>query len=369
MRSANDRSATTPRDVDLTDRQRQVLRLIAAGKTNAEIGEALGISLDGAKWHVSEILAKLEVATREEAAEWWRQRQRPMARLRRMLAAISSFGWLKVGGAVAGLGAISAAVVLAAVALHNGGTVEAPSLTSTVEGVSRVAVAHSPTPTPTPPDCPEGRSNPRAMIDWVPFLRILGRSYLESGVGATRGVQPGRQVGVVVWNVTDSSTNPCYSRLDGSSSVLAAGTAVYAMKGYREEFRLVAEAPGGWRIFETVGLNGGKMVGDILDIRGKVASILEQPVRGGDPIAPAQNVDQPDRVAALTELILDVPVSLTPGITDPGDANPPELQLTFHLTDGTTTVLTFYVGATEFSQGIPVSPVTMGRLEAWFAGQ
>lgn len=69
MRRANGGSAVQDGDVDLTARQRQVLRLIAAGKTSAEIGEALRISLDGAKWHVSGILAKVDVATREEAAE------------------------------------------------------------------------------------------------------------------------------------------------------------------------------------------------------------------------------------------------------------------------------------------------------------
>ena len=56
----------------LTRRQEEVLRLIAEGLTNAEIGERLGISLDGAKWHVSEVLTRLDVDTREEAADYWR---------------------------------------------------------------------------------------------------------------------------------------------------------------------------------------------------------------------------------------------------------------------------------------------------------
>ena len=40
-----------------TPRQREVLELMSRGKTNTQIGEELGISLDGAKWHVSEILS------------------------------------------------------------------------------------------------------------------------------------------------------------------------------------------------------------------------------------------------------------------------------------------------------------------------
>ncbi|MEX0784395.1 MAG: helix-turn-helix transcriptional regulator [Dehalococcoidia bacterium] len=60
--------STRARVEDLTDTQRRVLDLIAQGKTNHEIGQALGITLDGAKYHVTEILNKLGVDSREEAA-------------------------------------------------------------------------------------------------------------------------------------------------------------------------------------------------------------------------------------------------------------------------------------------------------------
>src|SRR5688572_27174119 len=43
-------------DYRWTERQREALDLLARGKTNAEIGEALGLQLPGVKWHVSEIL-------------------------------------------------------------------------------------------------------------------------------------------------------------------------------------------------------------------------------------------------------------------------------------------------------------------------
>jgi DNA-binding CsgD family transcriptional regulator len=53
---------------DLTSREREVLGLVRIGLTNEEIAQRLGISPDTAKLHVSQILAKLGVATREEAA-------------------------------------------------------------------------------------------------------------------------------------------------------------------------------------------------------------------------------------------------------------------------------------------------------------
>jgi DNA-binding CsgD family transcriptional regulator len=52
----------------LTDREREVLQLIASGSSNAQIGEALFISPKTASVHVSNILGKLGVTRRGEAA-------------------------------------------------------------------------------------------------------------------------------------------------------------------------------------------------------------------------------------------------------------------------------------------------------------
>jgi DNA-binding CsgD family transcriptional regulator len=53
---------------DLTPRELDVLRLIAEGRTNPEIGKALYMSPKTASVHVSRILSKLDVKTRTEAA-------------------------------------------------------------------------------------------------------------------------------------------------------------------------------------------------------------------------------------------------------------------------------------------------------------
>jgi len=52
----------------LTPRELEVLRLLAVGYTNPQIGEALYISRKTASHHVSRILTKLGVTTRVEAA-------------------------------------------------------------------------------------------------------------------------------------------------------------------------------------------------------------------------------------------------------------------------------------------------------------
>ncbi|KRM72845.1 DNA-binding response regulator [Lacticaseibacillus brantae DSM 23927] len=53
---------------DLTNREREVLQLIAQGKSNQEIAETLFITLKTVKTHVSNILAKLQVEDRTKAA-------------------------------------------------------------------------------------------------------------------------------------------------------------------------------------------------------------------------------------------------------------------------------------------------------------
>ncbi|MBF6601150.1 MAG: PD40 domain-containing protein [Dehalococcoidia bacterium] len=60
----------------VTDRQRQVLDGVAAGKSNGVIAGELGITIDGVKWHVSELLWASGCTDRHELGEWWR-RQRP----------------------------------------------------------------------------------------------------------------------------------------------------------------------------------------------------------------------------------------------------------------------------------------------------
>jgi len=62
----HEQSAVQP----LTRREREVLRLVAGGATNAEISERLAISPHTVKSHVINIFNKLSVSDRTEAAVW-----------------------------------------------------------------------------------------------------------------------------------------------------------------------------------------------------------------------------------------------------------------------------------------------------------
>lgn len=119
---------------EVTDRQLEVARLVAAGRTNPEIAEALGITLDGAKYHVSELLGRLGLERREEIAGWYREEARPR-RTRWLRALIGSP--LAAGATAAGVaGAVVLGVLL--VSALDGARAEDPA---------SPAATVSPTPT------------------------------------------------------------------------------------------------------------------------------------------------------------------------------------------------------------------------------
>ncbi|WP_339480822.1 two-component system response regulator NarL [Pseudomonas sp. RL_5y_Pfl2_73] len=64
------RSPPRQADVELTERERQVLKTIAGGYSNKVIGHKLGITEGTVKVHVKNLLHKLGLRSRVEAAVW-----------------------------------------------------------------------------------------------------------------------------------------------------------------------------------------------------------------------------------------------------------------------------------------------------------
>ena len=58
------------KSIPLTKREMQVLRHLALGLSNKEVGSSLGISVETVKEHVQNILRKLKVTDRTQAAVW-----------------------------------------------------------------------------------------------------------------------------------------------------------------------------------------------------------------------------------------------------------------------------------------------------------
>ncbi len=62
----------TERLAALTERERDVLRRVSQGKSNAAIAAELVVSVETVRSHVRHILLKLEFKSRHQAADLWR---------------------------------------------------------------------------------------------------------------------------------------------------------------------------------------------------------------------------------------------------------------------------------------------------------
>jgi DNA-binding CsgD family transcriptional regulator len=129
----------------LTERQREVLDLVAKGYTNFEIAQALGVSLEGAKYHIREILTRLGVETREEAAAIWQHELAPRVRVARWLGSVLSVPSLRLTAVVGGVAAVATAGVVVALAMRSGGEADIAEQTDATSTTTAITLA------PTPP--------------------------------------------------------------------------------------------------------------------------------------------------------------------------------------------------------------------------
>lgn len=147
----------------LTPREWEVLELLRQSLTNEEIAQRLDISVPGVKYHVSEILSKLHVSSREEAASWQPEEQTPSV-WRRALA-------IPLIGARAGsIAIVSAAIigigVLVWAFVSVGGTDDTPAVANPPDPSTSLHLDVSPAPT--------SQASPAADRE------IVGTSYLTA---------------------------------------------------------------------------------------------------------------------------------------------------------------------------------------------
>jgi DNA-binding NarL/FixJ family response regulator len=76
----SERAAPAP-GVQLTAREREIVELIGRGLSNKGVARHLGIGMATAKNHVHNILGKLQVEHRDEAAAWLRRHPSGSARV------------------------------------------------------------------------------------------------------------------------------------------------------------------------------------------------------------------------------------------------------------------------------------------------
>jgi DNA-binding CsgD family transcriptional regulator len=190
-----------------SERQKEVLDLIADGCTNAEIGERLGITFATAKWHVSELITELGVDSREDVAAYWRSERGLRGRLRRVVGAVAGLGlWKVAAGAVvaAGVVGIVAAVVVLRPSPHAAAGIVSPTGTATVTSpTSTSSITTTPQPTtsgglttsrlPSSACSPLNGEDPRAPMP-VDLSFIDGlHGWVLAGGNSVPGTNPNQQ--------------------------------------------------------------------------------------------------------------------------------------------------------------------------------
>jgi len=91
----------------LTPREWEVLALLREELSDQGVADRMGISLHGAKYHVREILSKLGVGSRHEAAAWQPEMPAPTRRWLALPVAARIAGAMVMVAAVAGLGLLA----------------------------------------------------------------------------------------------------------------------------------------------------------------------------------------------------------------------------------------------------------------------
>ncbi|MGE3073286.1 MAG: LuxR C-terminal-related transcriptional regulator [Dehalococcoidia bacterium] len=129
----------------LTPAEQRVLRHLRHGKTNAEIADELDVSPDAVKYHVSNMLGKLELESREQLAAW-----REPSGLRRTWSGLGGVGWKLA--TVAGAAVVAVGIAAGGWLVLNGGDSEADEtvdLSALATGVLTVGIDGQPADGPS----------------------------------------------------------------------------------------------------------------------------------------------------------------------------------------------------------------------------
>ena len=241
-----------PRHPDvLTPAEWRVLEALREGGTNAEIGARLGLSLDTVKYHISNMLAKLELRDRRALAAW-----RPDPERRRLGAVLvgpaavwSVVGrplvWVGLGtAAVAGVAvavvaAAGVVVVVLAVVGGDGDTtrVVTPPLVATAQGPpgpvvsceSGIAVTNPDTNTELVADC-ESLLGLRDTIRGTGRLNWTAGKPMSEWTGVTVSGTPQRVTGLNLADLgLDGELSGLLGELTGLTTLDLSGNALTGM--------------------------------------------------------------------------------------------------------------------------------------------
>ena len=208
-----------------------------------------------------------------------------------------------------------------------------------------------------------GRADAQSILDFVTFD---GVDYLrwadEPGRALERG-DLGSEFATVECSYGEDR-RACAFGVDAAAAFMPAGTRMYAVRGYRTDFRLAAVVQDRIFLYQAWRNARAKVGGDLYDIAGRVRSI---DVRRGTPTPATPGTPVPIAAARDADTLVDMILRghmRRPRAYAYGE---PRYWITLWLTDGTTLGRPYYTETSELMDGVVV-PVEFGKIVERYLG-
>ena len=194
----------------------------------------------------------------------------------------------------------------------------------------------------------------QSIVDWIHFIKFGGITYQANGYFSGTVTVDGERdlsvedLGPEFYRVAfrlKGYVGRIHLSQNGDAAYLDPGTPVYTVNGYAPEFRLATINDGKVTLFQADTNPAAKVGADLLDIRGRVASISIHGHQSGIP--ELASIGDPELVEWMVDMALAAPVD-----QDRRDREGEWYYLAFHLEDGTAAVRNFFLESGELARGI-----------------
>ena len=201
-----------------------------------------------------------------------------------------------------------------------------------------------------------GRAEAQAILDFITFDDVHYLRWAEEPGRALTGADLGIEFATVECSNAEDRAGCAFGR-DAAAAFMPAGTRVYAVRGYRTEFRLAAVVRERVFLYQVWRNARAKVGGELFDIAGKVRAI---DVQRGEPTPAAPG--QPARVGTKdTEAIVDMILRGRMRAPRAYAFGEPRYWLTIWFADGTTLGRPYFTETSELMDGLVV-PTEFGSI-------
>ena len=201
-----------------------------------------------------------------------------------------------------------------------------------------------------------GRAEAQAILDFITFDDVHYLRWAEEPGRALTRADLGIEFATVECSNAEDRAGCAFGR-DAAAAFMPAGTRVYAVRGYRTEFRLAAVVKERVFLYQVWRNARAKVGGELFDIAGKVRAI---DVQRGEPTPAAPGT--PARIAAKdVDTLVDM---IARGRLRPPRAytyGEPRYWLTIWFADGTSLGRPYFTETSELMDGL-ILPAEFGGI-------